>query len=213
MNLAPELARGLEALGLSLGEDQQAALLRYLGLLEKWNQVYNLTAVREPERMLTLHLLDSLAVLAALPELPAGLSLLDVGSGGGLPGIPLSIAQPGWEVTLLEVSQKKASFLRQACAELGLANARVAQQRLEDFGQNATFDLVISRAFSDLKDFLQGAARLVKPGGLILAMKGVHPDEEIAQIDPQWVSCLKTVRMRVPGLDAERHLLTFQKPT
>lgn len=213
MNLASGLAAGMAALGLAVSEQQERSLLGYLGLLEKWNQVYNLTAVREPERMLTLHLLDSLAVLPALLDLPARQDLLDVGSGGGLPGVPLAILRPQWRVSLLEASHKKASFLRQAGAELGLANVRVVQERLEDFGETAGFDLVISRAFAELKDFLDGAARFAKPGGRILAMKGICPDEEIAQIDPPWVARMTIRRLHVPGLDAERHLLTFPIPS
>ncbi len=209
MNLAAQLAQGLGALSVDSNEAQRLNLINYLALLQKWNKVYNLTAVREPERMLTHHVLDSLAVLPALGGLATGSRILDVGSGGGLPGIPLAIVRPDWDVTVLEPNQKKASFLRQAGAELALGNLVIAQQRVEDFPPKGAFDLVISRAFAELGDFLRAAAPFVAPKGRIAAMKGVYPDEEIAQLGPESAARLRVIRLEVPGLDAERHLLIF----
>lgn len=209
MNLAAQLAQGLGALSVDSNEAQRLNLINYLALLQKWNKVYNLTAVREPERMLTHHVLDSLAVLPALGGLATGSRILDVGSGGGLPGIPLAIVRPDWDVTVLEPNQKKASFLRQAGAELALGNLVIAQQRVEDFPPKGAFDLVISRAFAELGDFLRAAAPFVAPKGRIAAMKGVYPDEEIAQLGPVSAARLRVIRLEVPGLDAERHLLIF----
>jgi 16S rRNA (guanine527-N7)-methyltransferase len=208
VNLADKLAGGIAALGLALDQSQQVTLLAYLALLAKWNRVYNLTAVREPERMLTLHVLDSLAVLPVLDGLPGAARVLDVGSGGGLPGIPLAIARPEWRVTLLDANQKKASFLRQASTELGL-NAQVVQDRIDAFPARGSFDLVISRAFADLNDFLRAALPFAAPRGKVAAMKGVHPYEELAQLAPETPRDPIIERLKVPGLDAERHLIVF----
>ncbi|CAG0969349.1 partial Ribosomal RNA small subunit methyltransferase G, partial [Burkholderiales bacterium] len=207
-SLAAALDSGLADLGLALAAEQRQALLDYLALLHKWNRVYNLTAVREPERMLTLHLLDSLAVLPALGDLPDAAQVLDIGSGGGLPGIPLAIARPTWRVTLLDASQKKASFLRQVSAELKL-QTEVLAERAESVAHQARFDLVISRAFADLNDFLPLAWPLLRPGGWAAAMKGVHPDEEIARLAPEISRRMNIRALRVPGLEAQRHLLLF----
>jgi 16S rRNA (guanine527-N7)-methyltransferase len=206
MTLGEALAAGLAALGLDLDTAGQAKLLAYLALLQKWNRTHNLTAIREPERMLTHHLLDSLATLRHLPQQGASLRLIDIGSGGGLPGIPLAIARPGWTVTLLDSNAKKAAFLRQAAAELPLPNVEVAATRAEGYVADRPFDVVISRALSDLAQFVAVAGHLVAPGGRMIAMKGVYPHEELAHL-PADVRVVDSPALEVPGLDAARHLV------
>lgn len=195
------LGVGLEALGLAPA--LAPALLAYRDLLARWNRVYNLSAVRDPEAMIERHLLDSLAVL---PHLPAG-PLLDVGSGGGLPGVPIAIAEPRRPVTLLEANGKKARFLRQAVLELGLAAAGVAHERLQDH-QGGPYRVVICRAFSATLAFWRDSARLLAPDGVAVAMKGRADDAELAALSAEGVSC-RVQRLAVPGLDAERHLLVL----
>ena len=204
MNLAARLADGVSALGLDVDERARAALLDYLGLLEKWNKTYNLTAIHEPERMLTHHLLDSLIIA---PQVGAG-PLLDVGSGAGLPGIPRAIARPGLRVTLLDASQKKCGFMRQAAIDLKLSNVTVTHARVEDFRPADGFPQVVSRAFSDHSEFVRLTRHLVAPGGEWLAMKGLYPHEEIAQLKGARVT--RDVPLRVPGLDADRHLIVME---
>ena len=197
-----ELGRASAALGLLLADTQVATLERYLDLLEKWNRVYNLTAIRERSRMVTHHLLDSLAVLPHV----RGPRVLDVGSGAGLPGIPLAVAGPALHVTLLESNHKKSAFLTQAVAELQLANVQVVMERVESWQPEARFDTIVSRAFAELGEFASLAGRLLAPQGVLAAMKGVHPFEEIERL-PQGFRVEQVVRLRVPGLDAERHLV------
>ena len=194
--------------GINLAPDTGRRLADYLGLLQKWNQVYNLTAVRDADRMVTHHLLDSLAVL---PHLEARLvtRLLDVGSGAGLPGIPLALARPEWRVTVLDSNHKKGAFLHQAVAELGVPNVEVVITRVETFAPPAPYEVVISRAFSDLSTFAEATARLVAPGGRLVAMKGVFPHEEVDQV-PSTVRVTDTCRIAVPGLPAERHLVVLE---
>jgi 16S rRNA (guanine527-N7)-methyltransferase len=172
-------------------------LAQYIALLDKWNRTHNLTAIRDPEQMVTHHLLDSLAVLGHLPK-QACLRVLDIGSGGGLPGIPLAIARRDWRVVLLDSNHKKAAFLRQAVIELQLAN--VAE---------LLFDVVISRAFSDLATFAAVARRLVAPGGRLVAMKGLFPHEELRELPPDIVVA-EVPAIRVPGLDVQRHLVIME---
>jgi 16S rRNA (guanine527-N7)-methyltransferase len=205
MNAPQPLRRGLLALGVVSSDEQIARLERYLALLEKWNRVYNLTAIREPERMVTHHLLDSLAILSHVH----GPRVLDVGSGAGLPGIPLAIASPALAVTLLDSSDKKTAFLRQAVADLGLANATVVTARVESWETDARFDTIASRAFADLGEFVSAAARLLAPGGTIAAMKGVQPHEEIERL-PTGVRVRQVLKLEVPLLDAERHLVLVE---
>lgn len=205
MSLAEKLSEGLIELGLSLSESQQQALLDYIALLQKWNKVYNLTAVREPENMLYQHLLDSLAVL---PYLGAG-RLLDVGTGGGLPGIVLAIARPELEITLLDSNQKKTTFLRQACIQLGLKNVKVECLRVDNYQPTPLFDMVISRAFSDLTEFVRLSARLCRDGGVLLAMKGVYPHDELAQL-PHEFDQYEIIALNVPGLEAQRNLVILR---
>ena len=206
MTLAADLAAGLRTLGVPLEPAAQEKLLAYIALLAKWNRVYNLTAIREPERMLSHHVLDSLAVLPHLE----GPAIADIGSGAGLPGIPLALARPDWRVALIESNHKKTAFLRQAAIELGLGNVDVREERAEAVAPRGVYDAVISRAFSDLAEFVAAAAALSKPGGDLIAMKGVHPYEEIAAL-PEGCRLEKVVSLEVPGLEAERHLVIMRR--
>jgi 16S rRNA (guanine527-N7)-methyltransferase len=206
MSLDDELSRGLEALDLSLPKDAQAKLLQHVELVAKWNRVYNLTAVRELEHMLTQHVFDSIAVASHLK----GSTLVDVGSGAGFPGIPLAIVQPALAVTLLEANHKKSAFLKQAVIELGLKNAHVVNARVETWKAQAPSDIVISRAFSDLAEFVALAGHLCADAGLLVAMKGVHPFEELAQVRAPYRTTA-VVPINVPGLAAERHLVIIER--
>jgi len=205
MSVEQRLAAGIAALGLALPDGAEAKLLAYLVLLDKWNRVYNLTAVRDAERMVSHHLLDS---LAAVPYFQ-GETVLDVGSGGGLPGIPLAIVRPDLQVTLIDSIAKKTAFLLQAKAELGLANLQVITGRVEHFRPETGFDIVTSRAFSDLREFITLTRHLLKPGGRWLAMKGLYPNEEIAQL-PAGVKVSADHALVVPGLEASRHLIVLE---
>lgn len=203
MTLEAQVANGIGAMGLALPAGAASALTRYLELISKWNRIHNLTAVREPEQMVVLHLLDSLSVL---PHIAGAASLLDVGTGPGLPGIPLAIARPTLAVTLLDSSHKKCAFLRQAKTELGLANVEVVCDRVESWKPDVRFDVVVSRAFSELADFVSQAQHLVAPGGRLIAMKGVYPFEEIARV-PASHKVAKVLELAVPTLEAKRHLV------
>ena len=200
------LNKGISELDLPLGADQQDLLLQYLLLLEKWNQVYNLTAIRDVAKMVYAHLLDSLAVVSSLPE---G-SVLDVGSGAGLPGIPIAVARPSTGVTLLDSNHKKVAFLRQAVADLGLKNASVVCERVDSWNAPNRFDVIISRAFADLGEFVSLSGRLLAPNGIVAAMKGLHPFEELERL-PVGFRVKKVKALRIPGLDAERHLVLIER--
>jgi 16S rRNA (guanine527-N7)-methyltransferase len=202
MSTGDQLKRGLIALGLSLDRETQQRLLDYVTLIEKWNRVYNLTAIREPEKMVSHHLLDSLAVA---PHLHAK-RLLDVGSGAGLPGIPLALAKPDMHVTLLDSNHKKAAFLNQAVMELKLKNAEMRSERVESWQTPNRFDVIISRAFSDMGEFVSVTRRLLAPGGMFAAMKGLHPYEEIEKLPPG-CTVQQVLPLAVPGLDGARHLV------
>jgi 16S rRNA (guanine527-N7)-methyltransferase len=198
------LDRGLVELALALPSGATEKLIAYLALLAKWNQTYNLTAIRDPLQAVSHHLLDSLAVLRDLPD-RAG-TLADIGSGGGLPGIPIAIAEPARRVTLNDASEKKGAFLRQAVIELGLSNATVHIGRVEDWHPAERFAVVISRGFASLVDFLAGCRHLAAPSGVLAAMKGAYPRDELAQV-PADCDCRDVRRLQVPLLDAERHLV------
>jgi len=202
MTLNAALADGLARLALVLPDVAQRKLIEYINLIGKWNRVYNLTAIREPEKVLTHHILDSLAVA---PHVCAR-TLLDVGSGAGLPGIPLALALPKVQVTLLDSNQKKCTFLNQAVIELKLDNVKVVCARIEEWQTDQRFDLVISRAFSELAKFVASTARLCVPGGKLLAMKGIEPLAEIQQL-PNQFHLSHVTALKVPGLDAQRHLV------
>ena len=203
MSLVPGITEGAAAMGLELPRDAIARLAAYLELVEKWNRVHNLTAVREPAQMVTLHVLDSLSIL---PHVSNATSLVDVGTGAGLPGIPLAIARPALRVTLLDSSHKKCAFLQQAKTELGLANVEVVCDRVENWKPVERFDVVVSRAFSDLADFVEQAKHVLAPGGRLMAMKGVYPFEEIARM-PATHRVAQVLELRVPQLDASRHVV------
>ena len=198
------LERGLGELALALPAGAPEKLLAYLELLAKWNKIYNLTAIRDPLQAVSHHVLDSLAVLHDLPD-GAG-AFADIGSGGGLPGIPIAIAEPARRVTLNDANEKKGAFLRQAVIELGLANADVHVGRVEDWRPADGFAVVISRGFASLVDFLAACRHLAAPSGVLAAMKGSYPRDELAQV-PADCDCREVRRLKVPMLDAERHLV------
>lgn len=203
-NLPGQLIAGLDELGLKLDSSQQQKMLAYVALLVKWNKVYSLTAIREPERMVAHHLLDSLAPLSFIHG--DSLRVLDVGSGFGTPGIPLAIARPDWQLFLLDSNHKKTTFLRQAVMDLQLKNVTVVADRVENYQPDELFPVVTSRAFADLAEFIRLTQHLLAPGGEWAALKGVYPYEEIAQL-PASVRVQGVDRLVVPGIDAERHLV------
>jgi 16S rRNA (guanine527-N7)-methyltransferase len=207
--LAPLLADGVRELGLELSDAQLGKLLDYVALLSKWNAVYNLTAIRDPRQMLIQHILDSLSIVPHLATRGAS-SVLDVGSGGGLPGIVLAIVLPDCTVTVNDIVHKKTAFQAQAKAELGLANLSVVTGRVETLQPGAEvpakFDVIVSRAFAELADFVTLARHLVAEQGAIWAMKGVRPDGEIERL-PAGAHVEQIIRLNVPSLDAERHLI------
>lgn len=202
MSASPEsrLRAGVEKLSLSLPDGAMDKLLAYLALLVKWNGAYNLTAIREPEQMVIKHLLDSLSIVPHVQ----GRSLIDVGTGAGLPGLVLAIVKPELDVTLLDSNGKKVRFLRQVIADLTISNANAVQTRVEEFDRQ--FDLVSSRAFATLADMANGSQQLLADNGEFLAMKGVYPTEEIAAL-PEGFSVRDVVSLTVPFLDEERHLV------
>lgn len=206
-SLAQVLADGTKELKLDLNEKQHEQLLDYLALLFKWNSVYNLTSVREPMQMVTHHLLDS---LAAVPAFAGAASVLDVGAGGGLPGIVLAIARPALKVALIDTVHKKTAFLTQAKAELGLGNVTVHTARVEQLQVPHKFDVITSRAFADLSDFVNWSGHLLAEGGQFIALKGVAPPDEQERLPIHWK--VTGVRpLQVPGLQAERHLVFISK--
>ncbi|MFO1506534.1 MAG: 16S rRNA (guanine(527)-N(7))-methyltransferase RsmG [Lysobacterales bacterium] len=198
------LSTGLAALAVPLPADAPARLAAYVDLLLRWNRAFNLTAVTEPGEIVTRHLLDSLAIA----RFATGASLADLGSGAGLPGIPLAIAAPERRVTLIDANGKKARFLRAAVRELGLDNAIVVEGRVESVA--GEFDTITSRAFSSLADMLAAGGHLLAPDGLWLAMKGRRPDDEIADM-PDAFEVAGVTRLEVPGLGAERHVVAIRR--
>ena len=214
ISLAAGLDAGLDALALDLNPAQRQALLDYLALLQKWNQVYNLTAVRDPQAMLSHHLLDCLAVVAplrmqlAVLGLTEPIRLLDVGSGAGLPGLVLAICLPQLQVDCVDTVAKKASFIQQAALSLGLANLRGLHARVESLA--AAYQVVSARAFSSLPDLVMGSDKALLPGGLWMAMKGKTPDEEIQALPPQ-VQVFHVELLQVPGLDAQRCIVWMRR--
>lgn len=204
-HLAPELEAGLAALGLPT-QPLAGQLLDYLALLDRWNKTYNLTAIRDPREMLHKHLLDSLSMWRAVR--PGRLA--DLGTGPGLPGIPLALAVPGLEVTLVESNGKKCRFMREVVRKLGLANARVLESRAEAVDEPGAHDQLTARAMDTLAGILEVGGHLLAPGGRLLAMKGLRPDAEIAALPPGWA--VESVQpLSVPGLEGERHLVTITR--
>jgi len=198
------LSKGLRELDLAqpLDDKQQATLIKYVELLEKWNKSYNLTAVRKPEQMVTRHLLDSLSISPYL----RGNSLLDVGTGAGLPGIPLAIVFPDRQFTLLDSNNKKTRFVVQAVSELELPNVDVVQSRVEEFQPNKVFDSIITRAYATIGDMVRQTTHLLGENGQFLAMKGTNPVAEIDELPSNYVIKESHV-IKVPGLEEQRHLL------
>jgi 16S rRNA (guanine527-N7)-methyltransferase len=202
MSIEQSIIDGSERLGVPLSTRAIEQLAAYLALLERWNRAYNLTAVRDPGAMVVRHILDSLSIWPWIE----GPRVLDVGSGAGLPGIPLAIARPEYEFCLLDSNGKRTRFLIQATAELHLPNIKVVRSRVEDYQPAILFNSVVSRAFSTLADLLADAGQLCVPEGRLLAMKGVFPDDELARLPPDYV-LVGVYPLHIPGLDAERHLV------
>lgn len=204
--LAGVLAAGARELGLVLTEKQQGQLVDYLQLLFKWNSVYNLTSVRDPRQMATLHILDSLAAVAAFD---GAQHVLDVGAGGGLPGIVLAICKPETKVAQVDTVNKKTAFLKQVKAELGLANHTVYTGKVQELDAGP-FDVITSRAFADLSDFVEWSGHLLAEGGRFIALKGTAPADEQQRLPADW-KITEVRALQVPGLDAERHLIFIRK--
>ncbi|WP_266168704.1 16S rRNA (guanine(527)-N(7))-methyltransferase RsmG [Dyella subtropica] len=200
--LQTQLERGIAALGLNLPEGAVARLLDYQALLERWNAAYNLTAIRDPAEMITRHLLDSLAILPYV----RGETLADLGTGPGLPGIPLAIAAPGRQILLVDSNGKKVRFLREAIRALKLEGVRAVQSRVEDV--EGQFDCITARAFASLEDMLGWGGHLLAPEGIWLAMKGKQPEDELPGV-PAGFAVRGMHVLAVPGLDAERHLVVL----
>ncbi len=212
-NLARTLKEGATAMGLALSAAQIDKLMAYQALLAKWNKVYNLTALRDPAQMVTHHLLDSLSAVSAF----AGAQrVLDVGAGGGLPGIVLAIwaaeAQPQMQITLVDTVSKKTAFLNQVKAQLHLGNVTVLHARVEQLPVEQQYDVITSRAFAELKDFVTWSNHLLQQGGKYIALKGVLPQEEIDRLPAGW-KVQQVQPLQVPGLDAERHLIFMERTT
>lgn len=201
--LADVLKQGVAELGLALSAAQQEQLLDYLALLNKWNSVYNLTSVRDPMQMMTLHLLDT---LAAVPAFEGAQNVLDVGAGGGLPGVVLAISKPDMKLSMIDTVHKKTAFLTQVKAELGLANVTVYTKKVQELEVKQPFDVITSRAFADLSDFVNWSGHLLAEGGRFIALKGTAPQDERERLPEPW-KVERLQALEVPGLEAERHLV------
>lgn len=209
MTVEAKLRAGAAELGLILTGEQVKRLLDYLSLIQKWNQVYNLTAVRNPDDMLAQHLLDSLAVVVPLRrQCPGAARILDVGSGAGLPGVVLAICGADWQVDCVDTVGKKAAFIQQVGAQLGLANLRGVHARVENL--SGPYDVIASRAFASLPDFVSWSSAALAPEGVWMAMKGRHPEAELAAL-PADVAVFHVEPLAVPGLDAERCIVWMRR--
>ena len=207
--LAKVLREGVAEMQLDVTPEQQTRLMAYLHLMHKWNAVYNLTSLRDPMQMVTHHLLDS---LAAVPAFKDASNVLDVGAGGGLPGIVLAITRPDMKVAMIDTVHKKTAFLTQVKAELALSNVTVHTMKVQDLQVSDKFDVITSRAFADLSDFVNWSGHLLQEGGKFIALKGVAPSEERERLPQEWkVSGLQP--LQVPKLGAERHLVFIQRTT
>jgi len=207
--VADVLKQGIKQLPLALNEEQVEKLLDYLALLNKWNSVYNLTSVRDPLEMVKLHLLDSLTAVAAFKD---ARNVLDVGAGGGLPGMVLAISRPDMKVSMIDTVHKKTAFLNQVKAELGLSNVTVYTKKVQDLEVKTKFDVITSRAFADLSDFVNWSGHLLAEGGQYIALKGTAPAEERERLPAPW-KVQKLEPLAVPGLEAERHLVFIKAET
>lgn len=204
-SLLPALRRGCENMELALTNVQYQQLLKFLALLHKWNKAYNITAIRDPKAMVPLHLLDSLSVAPHL----SGNQLIDVGTGGGLPGVPLAIAFPERQFTLLDSNGKKTRFLFQVKQELMLDNVTIINSRVESYQPESAFDTVISRAFASLLDMTEGCKHLLRPEGHFFAMKGVFPQSELSEVEKHYI--VASHQLAVPGVEGERCLLVMHR--
>jgi 16S rRNA (guanine527-N7)-methyltransferase len=207
--LSAVLAEGIDAMRLDVSPAQQDKLMDYLALMFKWNAVYNLTSLRDPMQMVTHHLLDS---LAAVPAFAGARNVLDVGSGGGLPGIVLAIVRPDMKVSMIDTVHKKTAFLTQVKAQLGLANVTVYTARVEQLQVSDKFDVITSRAFADLSDFVNWSSHLLADGGRYIALKGVAPKDEQERLPAEW-KIDRVEPLDVPKLGAERHLIFIERST
>jgi 16S rRNA (guanine527-N7)-methyltransferase len=207
--IADVVKHGIKDLKLELNDGQMEKLLDYLALLNKWNSVYNLTSVRDPMQMATLHVLDS---LAAVPAFKDAKNVLDVGAGGGLPGMVLAISRPDMKVSMIDTVHKKTAFLNQVKAELELGNVTVYTKRVEQLEVKTKFDVITSRAFADLSDFVNWSGHVLAEGGQFIALKGTAPAEERERLPEPW-KVQKLEPLEVPGLDAERHLVFIKAET
>jgi len=207
--LAAVLEEGIVAMRLDVSPAQREKLMDYLALMFKWNSVYNLTSLRDPMQMVTHHLLDS---LAAVPAFAQAHNVLDVGSGGGLPGIVLAIVRPDMKVSMIDTVHKKTAFLTQVKAELGLSNVTVYTARVEQLQVSDKFDVITSRAFADLSDFVNWSSHLLADGGRYIALKGVAPKDEQERLPVEW-QVTGVEPLKVPRLGAERHLVHIQRST
>jgi 16S rRNA (guanine527-N7)-methyltransferase len=205
--LAQVLGEGIAAMQLEVSATQQEQLLDYLALMFKWNSVYNLTSLRDPMQMVTHHLLDS---LAAVPAFKSAKNVLDVGAGGGLPGIVLAIVRPDMKVSMIDTVHKKTAFLTQVKAQLGLANVTVYTMRVEDLQVGDKFDVITSRAFADLSDFVNWSSHLLAEQGSYIALKGVAPQDEQQRLPAAW-KVTGVQPLQVPRLGAERHLVLIAR--
>lgn len=205
MELKQQLKTGLSEMGLELSTAQQLLLLEYMTLLKKWNSTYNLTALRDEHKIISHHLLDSLTLL---PYVKDAKTLMDVGSGGGMPGIPTAICRPDLVITLLDANTKKTTFLQQAVIELGLQNVTVASGRVEAM-HDKKVDVVTSRAFAELHDFVALTKHLLNDNGYWAAMKGVYPYEELENV-PKNIEVYQVDKLIVPTLNAERHMVLMR---
>ena len=210
------LAQGLSETTIVVNEKQTAQLLDYLALMAKWNPVYNLTAIRDTDKMVSHHLLDSLVILPVLTDWLGGktaVSVLDVGTGGGLPGVVLAIMQPDWQVTLVDPVHKKTAFLQQVKAQLALANMTVVTGKVEDLPSDATYDIITSRAFASVIDFVTLSQHVLAANGFFAAMKGVFPQDEMDALNAAFANQWQTIftELTVPQLDAQRHLIQLKR--
>jgi 16S rRNA (guanine527-N7)-methyltransferase len=211
----PNLAQGAAKLGADLTEQQSLRLMQFLALLNKWNKAFNLTAVRDPKEMLGRHLLDSLSLLPVLRIQRSKIAsneftILDVGTGAGLPGIPLAICMPDTNFVLLDSNGKKTRFVFQACVELGLKNVEVQTTRIENYQSANQVDIVVSRAFASLKDFVEGCHAVAGPNTRLIAMKGLYPNEEIADLQSFW-TVIDYQKIDIPGLEGVRHFIELAR--